>query len=82
MLSIFGNVYCTVKAMPKIITNSEHHPLFFPLKFPLFIPIFHLQKHPFLDLEVHMDPENSAQCCNQQWAPPLESPMHPTALPK
>ena len=34
MLSIFGNVYCTLKALPNIITNSEHHPLFFLVKFP------------------------------------------------
>jgi hypothetical protein len=30
-LSIFRNAHCTLKTLPKIITNSEHHPLFFPL---------------------------------------------------
>lgn len=82
MLSIFGNVHCTLKALPNIITNSDHHPLFFPVKFPHFIAIFHLQKHSFLYLEVHTGPENSAPCCHQQWAPLLSSPMHPTALPE
>ena len=46
MLSIFGNAHCMLKALYIIITNSEHHPLFFPVKIPLFYCPFHLQKHP------------------------------------
>ena len=33
MFSIFGNAHCTLKALSNIITNNEHHPLFFPVKF-------------------------------------------------
>ena len=46
MLSIFGNPYCTVKALPNIITNSEYHPLFFALKLPIFYSYFSFGKAP------------------------------------
>ena len=45
-LSIFGNVHYTLKSLPNIITNSEHPPLFLPVKFPLFYHYFSLTKAP------------------------------------
>ena len=81
-LSLFENVHCTLKALPNIITNSEHHPLFCPEKFTLFYCCFSFAKAPISIWKWTLDPENSAQCCHQQWAPLLSSPIHPTALPK
>ena len=81
-LSMFENVHCTLKALPNITTNSEHHPLFFPEKFPLFYCYISFAKAPISIWKWTLDPENSAQCCHQQWAPLLSSPMHPTALPE
>ena len=46
MLSIFGNVHCTLKALPNIITNSGHHPYFFPVQFPPFYCHFSFAKVP------------------------------------
>ena len=46
MLSIFGNVQCTLKALPNIITNSGHHPLFFPVQFPPFYCYFSFAEVP------------------------------------
>ena len=46
MLSIFGNVHCALKALPHIITNSGHHPLFFPVQFPPFYCYFSFAKVP------------------------------------
>ena len=46
MLSIFGNVRCTLKALPNIITNSGYHPLFIPVKFPPFYCYFLFAKVP------------------------------------
>ena len=81
-LSMFEAVHHSLKALPNIITNSEHHPLFFPVKFPLFYCYFSLAKAPISIWKWTLDPENSAQCCHQQWAPLLSSPMHPIALPE
>ena len=79
---MFGNVHCTLKALPDIITNSEHHPLFFPEKFALFYCCFSFAKAPISIWKLTLDPENSAQCCHQQWALLLSSPMQPIALPE
>jgi hypothetical protein len=41
LLSIFGNVHCTLKtAPPNIITNKEHHPPLFFLFYSLFYCYF------------------------------------------
>ena len=80
--SIFGNAQCTLKALPNIITNSGHHPLFFSCEISPILSLFFICKSThFYIWKCTLDPENSAQCCHQQWAPLLSSPMHSIALP-
>ena len=47
MLSIFGNVHYTLKALPNIIiTNSGHHPLFFSCAISPILLLFFISKIP------------------------------------
>ena len=82
MLSIFGNVLCTLKALPNIITNSGHHPLFFSYAISPILLLFFICKSPYFHIwKCTLDSGNSTQCCHQQWAPPPSSPICLTALP-
>ena len=80
-LSIFRNALFTLKTLPKVVTNSEHHSLFFPLKFPLFYWYFSFAKVPIsifgsAHWTLKAVPNVVTNSEHNHWAL-----MHPTALP-
>jgi hypothetical protein len=80
-ISIFGNAYWTLKAVPDVATNSKHHPYFF-LFFLLFFCYFSFVKSMhFYFWKYTLDPESSTPTIPPTGAPSsLFSPFCPAIL--
>jgi len=58
-ISIFGNAYRTLKAVPDVATNSKHHPYFFLFFSAIFLLFFICKSMHFYFWKCTLDPESS-----------------------